>query len=156
MRPILTTGGRRTRDRARTLAFGGLLLGGVLACTACGRATQRVVTTGDLDDPNPARRTEAVSLVRKERDLGAVPVLIEMLDDPDPGVRLAASATLEDLTGRRTGYRPWGDATQQREEILAWRRWWAGRQGAAGQPGPTPSRSPPGTTPPSPSVGRGR
>jgi len=151
MRTILTIGARRTGNRARTPAVACLLLGALLVCAACGQATRRVVTVGDLYHPSPVRRTEAVSLVRQRRDLAAVPVLIEMLDDPDPGVRLVVSATLEDLTGRHTGYRPWSDAVQQRKEILAWRRWYAGRQGGAAPPTSTSSPPAPGS-----SVGRGR
>ena len=107
-----------------------LLLPALGACGGTPRKPLDVPTA--LGDPNPAVRTDAVNALRQTRDVDQVPRLIEMLDDPDDGVRMSAVAALEDLTGRRTDYRPWGDAEARREAVLEWRAWWASRPGASG------------------------
>jgi HEAT repeat protein len=70
---------------------------------------------------------EAVAAINETKDLQRVPALIEMLDDPDPGIRLAAHRTLQDLTGRESAYRPWADPEELRAAVVDWRRWWAAR-----------------------------
>lgn len=95
---------------------------------ACGGTCPRPIRVAqDLDDPNPSRRTTAVAAVRDLRDTSRVPVLIEMLDDADPAVRLAAYSALVELTGRETDYRPWMEAPARRDAVVAWRAWWAAR-----------------------------
>ncbi len=78
----------------------------------------------DLQDPYAGRRVTAIATVEARGDREQVPALIELLDDRDPGVRLAAYSALQDLTGRDTGYRPWADEAERRAAVLAWRAWW--------------------------------
>ena len=106
------------------------LLSGLLA--ACGSTCPRPIRVEqDLLDPSPSRRTVAVAAIRDGRNASSIPMLIEMLDDPDPAVRLAAHAALVDLTGRESAYRPWAPEPERREAVLAWRRWWSGRGSGA-------------------------
>jgi HEAT repeat protein len=90
----------------------------------------------DLHDPNPSRRLAAVEAVRQGRRQEYVPTLIEMLDDRDTGVRFAAGRTLEELTGRETGYAAWAPAGERREQVEAWRAWWRVPQTPASPPAP--------------------
>jgi len=121
-----------TQPRRRA---GGILpaLGVVLAAVAAGCANDRprpISPSDDLFDPNPARRVQAVSHVRRTGATDHVPTLIELLDDEDEGVRMLAGSTLVDLTGRDSGYRPYLDPGERRAQVEDWRRWWAAR-GAA-------------------------
>ena len=118
----MTTAGGRIRS-GRTWALVALLL-----LAACGGSPRKRMGVDEgLWDPNPAHRTEAVNQLQQTRDPAQVPRLIEMLDDPDAGVRLSANAALEDITGRRTNYRPWMNEAERRQAVLDWRAWWAAR-----------------------------
>ena len=110
------------------LAFvlGGLLFV-VLAGGCTGQCERQIRIEEDLHDPAPARRVTAIAAVRDTQDGAAVPLLIELLADRDPAVRLAAHSALVDLTGRETDYRPWISEEAQRDAVLEWRAWWATR-----------------------------
>jgi HEAT repeat protein len=103
--------------------------------SACGSTAPRPVhPETDLHHPSATRRLEAVAAVDRSQDLAHVPALIELLDDPDPGVRLTASQALRDLTGRDTGYRAYGTPEERARQVAEWRSWWASRTsgGASG------------------------
>ena len=101
---------------------------GLLVLAACGSTKDPPLDIEtDLTHPNPSRRMEAIAAIDQSRDATHVPALIEMLDDADPGIRLAAYRTLQDLTGRTTDYRPWASQEVLRAEVEDWRRWWATR-----------------------------
>ncbi len=112
----------------------------LLLVLGCGGTARRPLQVEEgLTDPDPARRTRAVLLVRAHADRERVPDLIGLLDDEDPAVRLAASGSLEKLTGHHTSYVPWAPPESQREAIRDWRAWWAANGGAsATRPGGTP------------------
>lgn len=100
----------------------------------------------DLRDPSAARRLEAVSTVEQTGDRSQVPVLIEMLDDDDDSVRMAAGSTLKALTGHDTGYRAFAPAEERHAQVVQWRAWWAGRgAGAPASGGGVPVRIAPST-----------
>ncbi len=96
----------------------------------------------DLRDPSATRRLAAVSTVEKSGDRSQVPVLIELLDDDDESVRMAAGSALKSLTGHDTGYRAFGSPAERREHVARWRAWWAA---SGGSRSPVPSASSPGT-----------
>ena len=105
-----------------------------LLLSACGSTNPRAVQPEtDLHHPSATRRLEAVATVTNSRDMGHVPALIEMLEDPDAGVRMTAGQSLKDLTGRDTGYRPYGPPEERARQAAEWRAWWASRRtGTAG------------------------
>jgi hypothetical protein len=118
------------RERGRGVPWGSLrsavLLLGVLL-TACANDRPRPIRpVEDLHDPSSTRRVQAVAEVRRLGSAEHVPALIEMLDDEDESVRLVAGATLKDLTGRDTGYRPYASPQERRRQVEDWRAWWAG------------------------------
>jgi hypothetical protein len=91
----------------------------------------------DLHHPSATRRLEAVAAVGTSRSTEHVPALIDLLEDEDVGVRMTASQTLTELTGRDTGYRPYGPAEERARQAAQWRAWWSARStsgsgGAAG------------------------
>lgn len=105
----------------------GLLLA-TLALAACGETARRAVRPADdLVNPYSGVRMRAVGEVQRTGDLEQVPALIELLDDEDPGVRMAAGAALVELTGHDSGYEPWADAAERRAQVEAWRTRWAAR-----------------------------
>lgn len=116
-------GRRPVGGRLRSAA---LLLGVLL--TACANDRPRPIQpVEDLHDPSSTRRVQAVAEVRRLRSEEQVPALIEMLDDEDESVRLVAGATLKDLTGRDTGYRPYAGPEERRRQVEDWRAWWRSR-----------------------------
>jgi hypothetical protein len=103
-----------------------------LLLAACGSTNPRPVQPEtDLHHPSATRRLEAVAAVTSSRDMGHVPALIEMLEDPDPGVRMTAGQSLKELTGRDTGYRPFGPPEERARQAAQWRAWWASRGAGA-------------------------
>ena len=107
----------------------------LLATVACGETSRRLVRVDeDLYDPNPSRRLAAVEAARASGSRRHVPTLIEMLDDDDGAVRLAAGRTLTELTGRDTGYVAWADPAERQGQVAAWRAWWAGSGAGGGVP----------------------
>jgi hypothetical protein len=131
------------------------LVGLAVLAAGCGGTSRRLVRVDrDLVAPGATERAQAVAVVGRQHDLSRVPDLIEMLDDPDPGVRLLAGATLRDLTGRDSGYEAWAPPEQRRAQVLDWRRWWSARGPDAppveGTPPPVTRPSPPPAPPPPP------
>lgn len=103
-----------------------LLVLGVLA--ACGGTSRRVIRPKqDLVHPYSGVRMRAVGEALKAGGTEHVEALIELLDDDDPGVRLAAGDALTELTGHDTGYEPWAGPAERRRQVEAWRAWWAAR-----------------------------
>lgn len=108
-----------------------VMLALLVACglfAGCGETSKRLVRpTDDLVNPYSGVRMRAVGEVRRTGDLEHVPAVIELLDDEDPGVRMAAGSALVEVTGHDTGYEPWADAAELRAQVETWRAWWAQR-----------------------------
>jgi HEAT repeat protein len=100
-----------------------------LACLvlgACASDHERPIDPArDLYAPSGSRRARAIQAVAAARETGYVPELIDLLDDPDATVRLQAGATLRELTGHDTGYRPFMPRAERETQMQAWRAWWA-------------------------------
>lgn len=129
------------RSQVRRFAARAAWLGLALALVGCSSEAPRPVRPEyDLRDPGAARRLTAVSAVERDRDRAQVPVLIELLDDDDESVRMAAGGALKDLTGHDTGYRAFAPPAERRRQVQAWRAWWRGQGGApAANAAATPS-----------------
>jgi hypothetical protein len=130
-----------------------LLLAG-LGVAGCSQDRVRPIRPeDDLHDPDPRRRTDAIVTAARSRDTKHVPQMIELLADPDPAVRLVVGASLRDLTGHDTGYVAYAPPEVLRQQVLAWRAWWASRSSAPVPPAPSsPPRPPP---PPTADLSRG-
>lgn len=119
-------GAGRLDPRVARAVLAVLLAAGLLA--ACGQTAQRVVRPeNDLVHPHAWVRMRAVGEARRAGGTEHVPALIELLDDDDPGVRMAAGSALVELTGRDTGYEPWAGPAERRVQVEAWRSWWKAR-----------------------------
>lgn len=107
---------------------------------SCGETTRYPIRLDDdLSSASASRRTEAVGVVARERDRARIPELIEMLDDQDAGVRLAAGTALRELTGHDAGYEAWAAPEDRRRQQARWRRWWAEEGRATVPPPPVPA-----------------
>jgi hypothetical protein len=120
-----------TRRASRIRSAAGLLLA-VLATGCANDRPRPIKPSDDLFDPNPSRRVQAVTQVRRTGASEHVSTLIELLDDEDETVRLMAGTALRDLTGRDSGYLPYATPAERRLQVEAWRRWWAERPAPAG------------------------
>jgi HEAT repeat protein len=78
----------------------------------------------DLRDPSATRRLDAIATVERTRDRGSVPALIELLDDEDDAVRMAAGSALKSMTGHDTGYRAFAPPDERHAHMSRWRAWW--------------------------------
>jgi hypothetical protein len=114
-----------------------LVAAGAAFVAACGGSPVRPLRPEyDLRAPDPELRTRAVARVGATRDMTHVPTLIYLLDDDDAAVRAVAGATLLDLTGHDTGYRPYLEPVERRRHQEAWRIWWS--LSGAGAPAKAP------------------
>lgn len=79
---------------------------------------------------NPLDRARATVEVSRARDLQAVHKLVELLDDPEPAVRMYAILSLRQLCGEDFGYRYYERAAMRGAAIERWRA--ALREGRVG------------------------
>jgi HEAT repeat protein len=137
-----------------TAAAVALALAASSSLAACGESSRRALAPEiALRHPSPSERTQAIYAAARRGDLAQVPILIERLDDDDPGVRLAAGQALTRLTGHDTGYLAFEERPERRRHVLAWRRWWAERNPTVGVSPPF-APTPPGVAAPAPEVVR--
>lgn len=99
------------------------------------------------DSPSAAVRSGAAAELGRRGRWGSIAVLIERLDDPDPGVREAAVAALRRLTGRHQGFDPLAPPAARRTATTRWREWWQ-RVGRAAPAADAPSPCAPDPSPP--------
>jgi len=92
----------------------------------------------------PEERILAAKHAAEIHDRGAIPLLVDRLEDDDPAVRLFTILALEKLTGTRLGYDYSSDDFQRARAAQRWRRYLA--EQAASQPAPAsaPVQSQPG------------
>jgi len=88
----------------------------LLASTGCFPAASE----GGLQDPNPASRLYAIRRAGEQRDLTAMPRLVEQLDHDDPAVRVTAILALERMTGERLGYNPYANTEERAHAVDRW------------------------------------
>ena len=97
-----------------------------------------------FDSGDPAGRLDALRAAAARGDRDAAPGLIGMLDSEDPGLRMLASASLKQLTGKDFGYDATAPEPDRRQAADRWQAWWEaeGRSGGVAEPsGPgTPDR----------------
>ena len=85
-------------------------------------AVRGVMTTG-----NPTARQTAARLLGQLRVEDAVPALIDRIEDPDAGVRSAATTALTRITRQLFGPAEGASPEQVATAVANWRRWWAAR-----------------------------
>ncbi|MFQ5411732.1 MAG: HEAT repeat domain-containing protein [Phycisphaerae bacterium] len=73
-----------------------------------------------IQSENPGDRILAIRSAGEARDRGAVPLLVDRLEDEDDGVRFFAILALDKITGERLGY-AYGDPPRLRAAAVE--RW---------------------------------
>ena len=94
-----------------------MVLLGLLPPGCASRPTPREA----LQAASPLTRAEGVVRLAENGDPDAVAALVEMLEDPDRGVRLFAIVALRRLCGEDFGYRYYQTAPERESSIEAWR-----------------------------------
>ena len=105
-------------DRRRFVLIGSIMLGALIG-TGC-----RLGLTDSVDfgSPEPASRIRAIRAAADRRDLTAVPLLVDRLEDEDEAVRFYAIAALRRLTARDHGYRYYHPAAARDRAVKRWRQ----------------------------------
>jgi hypothetical protein len=75
-----------------------------------------------LTSPDPAARIRAIRQVVEKQDRGAVPLLVNRLEDEDEAVRFYAITALVKMTGSDLGYRFYAPEAERLEAVKRWRR----------------------------------
>jgi HEAT repeat protein len=101
------------------IAFSGVLAGGFMLGAGCGKTNSRA----DIQSADAGQRILAIKAAGDRRDLSAVPLLIDRLDDEDEGVRFYAILALERITGDRLGYDYRAGPERQARAVERWRRY---------------------------------
>lgn len=78
-----------------------------------------------LQSENPSERMAGCIVVARQNDRGALPLVVELLDDPSPDVRFCAIHCLEQLTGQTFGYCYYQEDADRQEAVRKWRQWLA-------------------------------
>lgn len=112
--------------RQRRRAAPALLLAGL--CGACTAPRE------GLHSPFAVRRAQAAAQVARLGDRPAAHWLVDLLEDPDPGVRLYAILALERMFGRTLGYVHYAPPEQRAAAVARWRE--ALRAGRLPEPAP--------------------
>jgi hypothetical protein len=111
------------KSRVRWGSLSWLLIALTCGAWSCGGPPARA----DLRSGNALDRARGVVAVTESRDDLAVHKLVDLLDDPDRGVRMYAIMALERLCGETYGYRYYESAPRRAPAIERWRE--ALRQG---------------------------
>ena len=108
-------------------------LSAALALTAsagCGGAA--VSLAERLQAEHPSERISGCVSAAERRDVSAVSLLVERLEDRDADVRFFAIGALKRLTGQTHGYRYFEDALRRAEAVRRWRQWLKSRSAGTG------------------------
>jgi len=92
-----------------------LLAAGMIACTPAPRADEAT-----FQSENPAAKLYAIQQAGDAKRTQDIPDLIAALDSDDPAVRLFAIKALEEITGKRYGYRPYDSPHLRRQAVDRW------------------------------------
>lgn len=96
-----------------------------------GAAPERI--EAELASPHAVVRRGAAEELGRRGRWRPIPALIARLDDPDPGVRGAAAASLRRLTNHFFGYSAQAGPRARRVAAARWRTWWT-QEGRVEQP----------------------
>jgi len=130
---------------ATTAVWCGLVLtiGGLAPAIGCDSALAR---RQRLASPCPLERVGAAVGLAEAGDAQAVDLLIGLLEDRDPGVRLYAILALERLCGTTLGYRYYDGEAARAAAVARWRE--ARQRGAVAlRSGPRPAPGSSGSAP---------
>lgn len=91
-----------------------------MVCLVSGCVSSRPYRA-NLSSDNATERIMAVKAAGEAKDAGAVPLLVDRLEDEDAGVRFFSIIALEKITGRRFGYDYSQPSRERAAAIVRWR-----------------------------------
>jgi HEAT repeat protein len=122
---------------AHLLSLGLALAAGLSA--GCLYDHQAIVARLEANDPRD--QASAMAEAVRAGDKATIPVLIELLESEDEGVRFMSAAALRRFTGDDKGFQ-FAKESDRPRIVAQWRRWWEA-EGAKIAPGATaPSATP--------------
>ena len=107
------------KPSAHLLSLGLALAAGLAG--GCAYDHQAIVARLEANDP----RDQAAAMAEAVRaaDKATIPVLIELLESEDEGVRFMAAAALRRFTGDDKGFQ-FAKESDRPQIVAQWRRWW--------------------------------
>lgn len=108
-----------TKKRLLIKALVATLITAPVIFTSCQRKAALDIYK-DLGSSDPTKRIKAIIAIAKEKDIKAVPLLVNRLEDEDENVRIAAIETLKELTGKDLGYRALDPLYKRAEAVKRW------------------------------------
>jgi hypothetical protein len=103
---------------------GAAVLASALGCGAVvllGCQLGRPKPGGGLGSADPIERVEAIIAAGEARDVSAVPLLVDRLEDEDEAVRFYAIQALTRITGQDMGYRCYEPSWERARAVRRWR-----------------------------------
>jgi hypothetical protein len=76
-----------------------------------------------LQSARPAERAAGIKRAAAAQDAGAIPYLVDRLNDSERGVRLFAIKALAELTGQTLGYKHYAPVRERQPCVERWREW---------------------------------
>ncbi len=76
-----------------------------------------------LSSNSPPSEIPAIKQAADNHDRGALPRLVQDLDDNDSAVRFAAINALRRITAENFGYRYYDNELDRRPAVLRWQKW---------------------------------
>lgn len=89
------------------------------------RGKTRALFARFLGNRDPMLRLTAAELLARRGERSALPVLVALLDAPQPDVREASVQTLRAVSGKRFGFHSCNPRKRRRRAVRAWRDWTA-------------------------------
>lgn len=99
-----------------------LLAAASAGCSGPGATPCRPIAAA-LQSGNPADRAGGAIRASQTNEQSAVPLLVELLEDPAADVRLFAIQALKRLTGQTLGYHYYDPPSRRRQAADRWRQW---------------------------------
>ena len=94
-----------------------LVIASALLLSACSgpRASE-----GGFHSDNPAAKLYAIRQAGDNKDASDIAPLVEQLESDDPAVRMFTIEALEQITGTRMGYNPYGSFINRQPAVRKW------------------------------------
>jgi hypothetical protein len=77
----------------------------------------------EIQSADPAIRIRAIIHAARAKDTGAIPLIVDRLEDEDQAVRLVAIESLKKFTENDFGYRPYDPPYVRSKAVERWRCW---------------------------------
>lgn len=75
-----------------------------------------------LSSPNPFQRAQGAVAAARQSDASSIGKLVDLLEDPDRGVRMYAIIALKQLVGTDYGYRYYAHESERAAAVRRWRQ----------------------------------